>query len=317
MERDRLLGMYRSMLLIRRFEEKLYLLFSTRPMPGSMHQYNGEEAVAVGVCAALRRDDYITSTHRGHGHCIAKGAGVRAVMAEMFAKETGCCRGMGGSMHIADFSVGMLGANGIVAAGIPIATGAGLSAKLHGRGQVAVAFFGDGATNEGAFHEGVNLAAVWRLPVVFVCENNLYGFSTHYRRTMLVEDVATRAAAYGIPGVTVDGMDVLAVSRAASEAAERARGGGGPTLLEAKTYRYMGHSRFEPSSYRTKQEVEEWKTRDPILGLAAHLKAELGVAADDLEAVERSVTEEIEDAVRFAEESPDPAPDAWKRYVWA
>ena len=252
------------MVEIRRFEEKLYHLFSTRDMPGSMHQYNGEEAVAVGVCAHLSASDYITSTHRGHGHCIAKGADIRAVMAEMFAKSTGCCRGMGGSMHIADFSVGMLGANGIVAAGIPIAVGAGLTCQVKGEGRVSVAFFGDGAANEGAFHEAVNLAAVWRLPVVFVCENNVYGFSTHYRRVMLLENIADRASAYGIPGVVVDGMDLRGVHAAAGEAIRRARGGEGPTLLECKTYRYMGHSRFEPSSYRTKEELVEWKKRDPI-----------------------------------------------------
>ena len=229
-----------------------------------MHQYNGEEAVAVGVCAHLSSADYITSTHRGHGHCIAKGADIRAVMAEMFAKATGCCHGMGGSMHIADFSVGMLGANGIVAAGIPIAVGAALSCQVQAKGRVSVAFFGDGATNEGAFHEAVNLAAVWRLPVVFVCENNVYGFSTHYRRTMLLENIADRAAAYGIPGAVVDGMDLRAVHAAAGEAVRRARDGDGPTLLECKTYRYMGHSRFEPSSYRTKEELAEWKKRDPI-----------------------------------------------------
>lgn len=317
MERAVGLDLYRKMLQIRRFEEKLFELFSTRPMPGSMHQYNGQEAVAVGVCAHLGREDYITSTHRGHGHCIAKGASLRAVMAEMFAKETGCCRGMGGSMHIADFSVGMLGANGIVAAGIPIATGAGLSCRLKGRGQVAVSFFGDGATNEGAFHEGVNLAAVWRLPVVFVCENNVYGFSTHYRRTMLLEHIAERASAYGIPGVIVDGMDVEAVYRSAGEAVDRARGGGGPTLLEAKTYRYMGHSRFEPSNYRTKQELEEWKRRDPIPRLRSRLREALESTEEELCAIAQSVTAEIEDAVRFAEQSPDPAPDSWKRYIWA
>ena len=292
--------LYATMVRIRRFEEKLYELFLTRPMPGSMHQYNGQEAIAAGVCAHLNRDDYVTSTHRGHGHCIAKGADLNAVMAEMTAKATGCCRGMGGSMHIADFGVGMLGANAIVAAGIPIAVGAawtcqylaqasslpavGQVSSLPAVGQVAkepgsprandlpppaepriaVAFFGDGAANEGAFHEALNLAAVWGLPVVFVCENNLYGFSTHYRRTMLLENIADRAGGYGMPGVTADGMDVSAVYRTAGEAVRRARGGGGPTLLEYKTYRYMGHSRFEASNYRTKEEVAEWKERDPL-----------------------------------------------------
>jgi len=329
MDKAAALGLYRKMVEIRRFEEKLYHLFSTRDMPGSMHQYNGQEAVAVGVCAHLSPSDYITSTHRGHGHCIAKGADIRAVMAEMFAKSTGCCRGMGGSMHIADFSVGMLGANGIVAAGIPIAVGAGLTCQVQGKGRVSVAFFGDGAANEGAFHEAVNLAAVWRLPVVFVCENNVYGFSTHYRRTMLLANIADRAAAYGIPGVVVDGMDLRIVHAAAGEAVARARRGEGPTLVEAKTYRYMGHSRFEPSSYRTKEELEEWKKRDPIAlfrsvllseadaGTRAETGAGAGAPEAEIAQVERAVDEAIEDAVRFAEQSPDPAPGDWRRFIFA
>ena len=311
------MGMYRTMVLIRRFEEMLYLLFSTRDMPGSMHQYNGEEAVAAGVCAHLGRADYITSTHRGHGHCIAKGADVRAVMAEMFAKSTGCCRGMGGSMHIADFSVGMLGANGIVAAGIPIAVGAGITCQVRGNGAVAVAFFGDGAVNEGAFHEAVNLAAVWRLPVVFVCENNLYGFSTHYRRVTALADIADRAAAYGIPGHVVDGMDAAAVYEAAGAVIRRAREGAGPALLECKTYRFRGHSRFEPSTYRTQEELEEWKKRDPITHMAHLLRARMGAAETELEEAEAEASRLIDEAVRFSEESPDPAPGDWRRYIYA
>ena len=316
---DRTLGLslYRTMLRIRSFEEKLYFLFSTRDMPGSMHQYNGEEAVAAGVSAHLSREDWITSTHRGHGHCIAKGADLNAVMAEMFAKSTGCCRGMGGSMHIADFGVGMLGANGIVAAGIPIAAGAALAERLRGAGRVAVAFFGDGAANEGAFHEALNLAAVWGLPAVFVCENNLYGFSTHYRRSTNVEDIASRAAGYGIPGIVVDGMDVRAVWRAAGEAVTRARAGGGPTLLEAKTYRYMGHSRFEQPTYRTKDEVAAWKQRDPIATFRAVLSSEMGVGEAEIAGIEAEVAAAIEDSVRFAEAGPDPGPEEYRRYLWA
>jgi len=317
MDKSLALSLYRTMVLIRRFEEKLYQLFSTRDMPGSMHQYNGQEAVAAGVCAHLSRTDYITSTHRGHGHCIAKGADVRAVMAEMFAKTTGCCKGMGGSMHIADFGVGMLGANGIVAGGVPIAVGAGLSCQARGKGQVAVAFFGDGAVNEGVFHEAVNLAAVWRLPVLFVCENNLYGFSTHYRRVMLLENIADRAAAYGIPGEVADGMDVTKVYAAAGEAIQRAREGGGPSLLECKTYRFMGHSRFEPSNYRTKEELAEWKKRDPITCMAGLLRGELGATDAELSAVDEEAQRLMEEAVRFAEQSPDPAPDDWRRYIYA
>jgi TPP-dependent pyruvate/acetoin dehydrogenase alpha subunit len=317
MDSELALRLYRTMLLIRRFEEKLYYLFSTRDMPGSMHQYNGQEAVAAGVCAHLSRTDYITSTHRGHGHCIAKGADLRAVMAEMFAKSTGCCRGMGGSMHIADFGVGMLGANGIVAGGVPIAAGAGITCQVRSRGQVSVAFFGDGAVNEGAFHEAVNLASVWQLPVLFVCENNLYGFSTHYRRTMQITDIADRAAGYGIPGVVVDGMDVAAVHEAAGAAIRRAREGGGPTLIECKTYRFMGHSRFEPSSYRTREELEEWKAKDPLTRFAETLRRDFSVPEVEISRVGEDVAREIEDAVRFAEQSPDPAPDDWRRYIYA
>jgi len=316
MDKAAALGLYRTMVLIRRFEEMLYHLFSTRDMPGSMHQYNGEEAVAAGVCAHLRRSDYLTSTHRGHGHCIAKGADLRGVMAEMFARSTGCCRGMGGSMHIADFGVGMLGANGIVAGGIPIAVGAGLTCQVQGRGAVSVAFFGDGATNEGAFHEAVNLAAVWRLPVLFVCENNLYGFSTHYRRVTAVENLADRAASYGIPGHVVDGMDAAAVYEAAEDIVAAARGGGGPALLECKTYRFRGHSRFEPSSYRTQEELELWKKRDPIMQMEARLGA-IGASKAELAAVEAEASRLIDEAVKFAEESPEPAPDDWRRYLYA
>jgi pyruvate/2-oxoglutarate/acetoin dehydrogenase E1 component len=224
---------------------------------------------------------------------------------------------MGGSMHIADFGVGMLGANGIVAAGIPIAVGAALAERLRGAGAVAVAFFGDGAANEGAFHEAMNLAAVWDLPAVFVCENNLYGFSTHYRRAAKVEDIASRASGYGIPGIVVDGMDVRAVWREAGEAIARARAGGGPTLLEAKTYRYMGHSRFEQPNYRTKDEVADWKRRDPIACYRAVLTAELGVGEADIAAIDAAVAAQIEEAVRFAEAGPDPEPGEYRRYLWA
>ncbi len=310
-------SLYRTMLLIRRFEEKLFELFSTRVMPGTMHQYNGQEAVAAGVCEHLATSDYITSTHRGHGHCLAKGADPNAVMAEMFAKTTGCCRGLGGSMHIADFSVGMLGANGIVAGGIPIAVGAGWSCKLRGDGGLAVAFFGDGAANEGAFHEALNLAAAWRCPVVFVCENNLYGFSTHVGRTMAIADIADRAAAYGMPGEVVDGMDVEAVHDAAGRAVRRARAADGPTLLECKTYRFRGHSRFEDPSYRTKDELEQWQRRDPIALYPRRLAEEYGVDASDIEAIEREVRDLLDQAVAFAESSPDPQPDDYRRYVYA
>ena len=229
-----------KMVLIRTFEDKLYFLFLNTPMPGTMHQYNGQEAVAVGVCSALESTDYITSTHRGHGHTLAKGADLNRAMAEMFAKDTGLCRGMGGSMHIADFRVGMLGANGIVGGGLPIAAGAALAAQMRGTKQVAVAFMGDAAANEGSWHESVNLAAVWKLPVVFVIENNLYGYSVKMSQACPTEHIATRAAAYGLPGEIVDGQDVLAVYAASVRAIERAREGAGPSLIECKTYRYKG-----------------------------------------------------------------------------
>ncbi len=311
------LTLYRKMLFIRSFEEKLFELFSTRIMPGTMHQYNGEEAVAVGVCAHLSDDDYITSTHRGHGHCLAKGADLRGVMAEMFAKTTGCCKGLGGSMHIADFSVGMLGANGIVAGGIPIAVGAGWTCQYRKNEHVAVAFFGDGAANEGAFHEALNLAGAWKLPVVFVCENNLYGFSTHYRATMAIDDIADRAAAYGMPGHVVDGMDVEAVFQVADDAIAHARSGNGPVLIECKTYRFRGHSRFEDPSYRTKEELAEWQEKDPIPTYAARLKSEYGASQEELDAIETDIRAALEDAVSYSEQSPDPEPLDHAKYIFA
>jgi TPP-dependent pyruvate/acetoin dehydrogenase alpha subunit len=310
------LELYRSMLLIRRTEEKLYYLFSTREMPGTMHQYIGQEAVATGVCSALTNSDYVTSTHRGHGHCIAKGADLNALMAEMFAKETGSCKGMGGSMHIADFKVGMLGANGIVGGGMPIATGAGITCKLDKKGAVVVSFFGDGAANEGAFHESLNLASVWNLPVLFVCENNEYGFSTHYRRVTNVEHIADRAGAYGIKGVIADGMDVLDVYSKASELIENMRKGGAPAILECKTYRYMGHARFEKPVYRTKEEVEEWKKRDAIERLRNEMIEEKKGVAKLIEEIDRNVDADIEAAVEFAEKSPSPKPEAYREYIY-
>ena len=309
--------LYKQMLRCRRFEEKLYEVFYTRAMPGTMHQCTGQEAVAVGVCARLRKDDYITSTHRGHGQCIAKGADVKAIMAEMFAKTTGCCKGLGGSMHICDFGAGVLGAIGIVGAGIPIATGASLTCKYRKKGHVAVAFFGDGASNGGPFHEGINLAAIWQLPAIFVCENNVYGYSTHYKRTMLLDDIADRSSAYGIPGIAVDGMDVTAVYEAAGEAVERARNGQGPTLIECKTYRFRGHSRFEDPSYRTKEELHEWMKRDPIELFVQHLKTEFDVGPDAISAIDDEVRAELDDAVEFAEGSPDPHPLDYEKYIYA
>ena len=317
MTREVLLSLLTQMIRMRKFEDKLLELFSTRIMPGTMHQYNGQEAVGAGVCAHLSDKDYVTSTHRGHGHCIAKGADMNGVMAEMFAKTTGACGGMGGSMHIADYAAGMLGANGIVAAGIPIAAGAGWTCKYRNEGNVSVAFFGDGAANEGAFHEALNLAAIWQLPVVFVCENNLYGFSTHYKRTMLIDDISDRASAYGIPGASADGMDVKAVYEVAGEAVTRAREGGGPTLLEFKTYRFRGHSRFEDPSYRTREELAEWKKKDPIPRLSEYLQSTRQMSGDELDRIHEEVTVEIDEAVRFAESSPDPQPEDYRKYIFA
>ncbi|MDH5532610.1 MAG: thiamine pyrophosphate-dependent dehydrogenase E1 component subunit alpha, partial [Candidatus Bathyarchaeota archaeon] len=236
-----MIEVYRKMLEIRRFEEKVYDLYGENLVPGTIHLYAGQEAVAAGVCANLRSDDYITSTHRGHGHCIAKGAQLKRVMAEILGKKTGYCSGKGGSMHIADFSIGMLGATAVVGAGLPIAAGAGLSIRLRKTDQVVACFFGEGASNQGTFHEGINMAAIWKLPVLFVCENNLYAMGTRQSIVMAIENVADRATAYGIPGVVVDGNDVMAVYEAAREAVERARSGKGPTLMECKTYRHKGH----------------------------------------------------------------------------
>jgi len=240
--KTKLIEIYRKMLEIRHFEEKVFDLYGQNLVLGTIHLYAGQEAVAVGVCANLRKDDYVTSTHRGHGHCIAKGARLDKTMAEILGKKTGYCKGKGGSMHIADFSIGMLGATAVVGAGIPIAAGAGLSIKLRGTDQVVACFFGDGASNQGTFHEGINIASVWKLPVIFVCENNLYAMGTRQSIVMAIENIADRAVAYGIPGVVVDGNNVLAVHEATQKAVERARKGEGPTLIECKTYRLKGHS---------------------------------------------------------------------------
>ncbi len=305
---DRLLEMYRQMLTIRFFEEKVFELYGQNLVPGTIHLYAGEEAVAVGVCANLRRDDYITSTHRGHGHCIAKGARLDKTMAEILGRRTGYCKGKGGSMHIADFSIGMLGATAVVGAGIPIAAGAGLSIRMRGTDQVVVCFFGEGASNQGTFHEGINLAAVWRLPVVFVCENNLYAMGTRQTRVMLVDNVADRAAGYGIPGVVADGNDVLAVYEAARTAVERARRGEGPTLLECKTYRLKGHSRFDPAAYRPKDEVDEWLRRDAIARFQAKL-LEMGVLTEaEVQQAIQKAKSDVEEATKFALESLLPEP---------
>jgi pyruvate dehydrogenase E1 component alpha subunit len=276
-----------------------------------VHAYIGQEAVAVGVCTALRRDDRIVSTHRGHGHTIAKGADIKLMMAELFGRSNGYCHGKGGSMHIADFAIGMLGANGIVGAGLPIATGAALAAQLEGSDRVAVAFFGDGASNEGAFHGSLNLAAIWKLPVIFVCENNRWAVSVPASYALSVEDVATRAAAYNMPGVVVDGTDVLAVYEAMTEAVRRARTGAGPTLLECKTYRWRIHAeqRGNPADPRPQMEIDRGRQHDPIAALAAILGDRGMAAAALLEQIDREVQEAVAEAIAFAKSSPLPRPE--------
>ena len=310
------LEMFHKMLLIRRFEETAEELYMEGKVFGTFHLYVGEEAVAVGTCTALAEGDYITSTHRGHGHCIAKGADVKRMMAEIMAKDAGYCHGVGGSMHIADVEKGNLGANGVVGGGIAIAMGAGLGCKMQQNGKVVACFFGDGASNTGNFHEAVNMAAVLKSPVVFVCENNHYAMSNSVKNAFAITDISERAKGYGIPGLTVNGMDVLEVYEAAHEAFERARRGGGPSLLEAKTYRYKGHSKSDKNVYRTKEEIESWKKRDPIQRFRSQL-TENGLAEKRLKEIEEKVETEIEEAVRFGEESPPPSLEAVRRMVYA
>ncbi len=304
-----LVEMYQKMELIRHFEHRINELYGQGKICGAMHQYIGEEAVAVGVCTNLRNDDYVFSTHRGHGHCLAKGADVKKMMAELFGKSTGLCKGKGGSMHVADASVGMLGASGIVGGGIPLATGAGLSAKYRGTDQVAVSFFGDGASNQGTFHEAINLGSIWDLPVVYVCENNGYAESTPITYSARVKNIADRAVSFGIPGVVVDGMDVIAVYEVAHAAIRRAREGKGPTLIECKTYRYEGHEMGDPHNlYRPKEEVEEWKKKDAIARLKNILVNRKILTEKEVDKLEEDVKKRIEEAVRFADESPYPDP---------
>lgn len=305
---EKMIELYKGMLKIRRFEERISELFSLGLIPGFVHLYVGEEAVAVGVCANLTKNDYITSTHRGHGHCIAKGADLKRMMAELFGKKTGYCKGKGGSMHIADYSSGILGANAIVGANIPIAAGAAFAAKSKGTNHVAVSFFGDGASNTGAFHEGINIAAAWKLPVIFVCENNLYAISTRTTRSTPINNIADRAASYGIPGVIADGMDVLAVYESTHKAVERARKGQGPTLIECKTYRFYGSFEGDPQRYRSKNEREEWQTKDP-LNFGEKL-VNMGVMTDaDLQKIDLEVISAVEEAVKYAQETPFPGPE--------
>ncbi len=304
---DRLIELYRLMALIRQFELRAIDERRQGLIPGFIHPYVGEEACAVGACAALNRDDVITSTHRGHGHLIAKGGDVRLMMAELAARETGYCAGKGGSLHMTDFDLGILGANGIVAGGIPMAVGAALAFKKQAANgapmRVALSFFGDGATNEGAFHEALNLAGLWKLPVIFFCENNLYGEGTPQSKQAPISQLSLRAQGYAMPGVTVDGNDVLAVYEATRVAVERARRGDGPTLIEGLTYRYRGHYEGDPQVYRSRQEVAEWEARDPIPRFRRWL-VEAGISESDIEAVEGQVLSLVDEAVAYARNAP-------------
>ena len=309
--KDQKIEMYRKMLAIRLFEERIVDLYARGLVPGLAHLYVGEEAVAVGACSNLTDRDYITSTHRGHGHVIAKGAELKFMMAELFGKKTGYCKGKGGSMHIADVNIGILGANGIVPAGIPLACGAGLSAKIRKTDQVAVCFFGDGSTNNGVFHEGLNFASVHRLPVVFVCENNQFGLSLRQTGHQRIRDISLRSAAYDMPGVTIDGNDVMAVYEAAGKAIERARAGEGPTLMECKTYRWRGHHEGDPNQgkrYRTMEEIQEWMKKCPIKRFEESLIRDRVLTKSGAEAVRKEAEKAIDDSVEYANQSPFPEP---------
>ncbi|WP_256752572.1 thiamine pyrophosphate-dependent dehydrogenase E1 component subunit alpha [Mesorhizobium sp. Mes31] len=306
-----------KMYLIRRFEEGAEECYTRGLIHGTMHLSIGQEASAMGICMPLAEDDQITSTHRGHGHCIAKGAEVKRMFAEFFGKTTGYCKGRGGSMHIADVAKGNLGANGIVAGGIPIAVGAGLSSKMMKTGKVVVSFFGDGANNEGAFHEALNMAAIWKLPVIFVCENNGYGMSTSTARSTAVKNIADRAAAYSMPGVIVNGNIFSEVAEASHQAVARARAGEGPTLIESKTYRHRGHSKSDRNRYRSKEEIEDWMSnRDPITLFESELR-EFGFIDDKgIEAIRDAVAQEIADGIEFAKASPSPDIGTIQDYVY-
>jgi len=307
-ERQELIGYYRTMLIIRRFEERMEQVFLEGIVKGTCHPCTGQEATAVGTCAGLRKADYVVSNHRGHGHFIAKGGEPRRLMAEMFGKKDGYSGGRGGSQHMACFAIGFLGSNGITGGGIPIATGAALALQMQRRHEIVACFFGDGAANQGAFHEALNMAAVWKLPIIFVCENNLYAMSTHFREAFAIDHVWQRAAAYGMPGERVDGNDVLAVRDAVKRIAERARSGGGPSLLECMTYRMSGHSRGDPREYRSREEEALWREQCPIRRFRNKLLCDGVLTEESAKATEAEVERVIADAEAFARSSPDPDP---------
>jgi TPP-dependent pyruvate/acetoin dehydrogenase alpha subunit len=312
-----LLGLLRKMVEIREFEEGVRFLFLEGAMPGTIHQCQGQEATAVGVCAALGREDFITSTFRGHGHALAKGLGMQEVLDELFGAETGCCKGKGGSMHVGSMAEGMVPGIAIVAGGIPLAAGMALALRMQGKPHVVACFFGDGAVAEGAFHEGLNMAAIWNLPVIFVCENNLYGASTRIDRVMRNTRISDRAASYGFEGETVDGNDVLLVHAATRRAVDRCRAGKGPVLLELLTYRRTGHSRRDPCHYQPKPEREEWFARDPIERFAAQLRADGLLGTDELETMRAEAARQFEQSVERAKAAPQPSLAALTTEVFA
>lgn len=315
--KDKMLQMFTVMYKIRRFESALQEFFAAGKIPGFVHLYLGEEAVAAGACAALRRDDYITSTHRGHGHLIAKGGDLKLMMAELYGKRTGYCKGKGGSMHIADIDLGILGANGIVGGGGPIATGAGLASKYRGEDRVVICFFGDGASNQGTTQEALNLASAWELPVIFVNENNGYGISCPTSKAMAITDIADRAAAYDMPGVVVDGNDVTAVYEAVQAAVDRARKGEGPSLIECKTYRWRGHFEGDACVYREKDEVDAWVRKDPLPRFTKKLLDEGILTQKELDELQAAIDAELKEAIDFAEKSPPPEPSELTQDVYA
>lgn len=316
-EKEKSLSLYEKMFLIRKYEERIYYLFLEGIMPGSIHQSHGQEACAVGVLHDLKDGDFMASTHRPAGHDLAMGVSLEEMMCEMFAKSNGCCHGKGGAMHTGDITKGVIPANAIVGGNIPIAVGMAMSCKMRGTDNIAVSFFGDGASNEGAFHEGLNGAAIWNLPVLFVCENNLYGASTSIKNTMKIENIADRASSYGMPGEVVDGNDVIAVNEAANRAIKRARSGQGPTLLELKTYRIPGHSRSDACAYRDDEEEKAWFDRDPIKMFRNKLLDSGKVKESELIELEKKIEDQIENAVEFAKSSPDPSvEDALTNVYW-
>lgn len=314
--KEQKIEMLKLIIKIRRFEERTVQLYQTARIWGYLHPYIGEEAVAVGACAAINKLDYIVSTHRGHGHSIAKGADLNRMMAELLGKATGYCKGRGGSMHIADTELGMLGANGIVGGGIPISVGAGFSCKMEGKGRVTICFFSDGASNNGVFHESLNMAAIFKLPVIYVCENNMYAISMSCNESVSCENIADRAVSYGIPGDIVDGSNPIDVFEAVQRAVKRAREGNGPTLIEAKTYRFGGHHPNDPAEYRDKKEADYYKKeKDPVINFKKKLIDEKILSENDIEVIEKGIMKEVEDSVKFAEESPEPQLDKFLEEV--